>query len=112
MNRELLTSLDIHAAGDDTLPLKYAERLLKQSMQTAPSATAFLQLEKPPGYAAQSGQVYGMLKQMKSDFELALEKAKTDEAKEVADFGDLSEAKKGQIEASKEKLDELEDEGG
>jgi chromosome segregation ATPase len=112
MNRELVTALDIHAAGDDTLPLKYAERLLKKSAQSAPSAIAFLQLDKPPGYAAQSGQVYGMLKQMKSDFELALEKAKTDEAKDIADFEDLAEGKKGQIEASKDKLDELEDEGG
>jgi len=53
-----------------------------------------------------------MLKQMQSDFKVAMEKAAEDEKKDIHDFDELSTAKKAQIDASKEKLDDLEDESG
>jgi len=117
MSRELLTALDVKAAGRDALDIKYAERLLAQNIKPA-SPTVLLQLEggeedeKPPGYSSASGPVFGMLKQMKSDFEAAMAKAQEDEKKEIADFEDMSKAKAAQIEATKEKLDEMEDEAG
>jgi len=111
MNRELLKALDVKAAGgDDNFPLKYAERLLAQTVKTVKPATVFLQLEKPPSYSSGSGPVFGMLKQMQADFKSALAKSQEDEKKDIAAFEDLEKAKSAQIEASKEKLDDLEDE--
>merc|ERR1719253_727885 len=111
MTRELLHALDVKAAGnDDSLPLKFAERLLSKSAESATPATVFLQLDRPPSYSSQSGPVFGMLKQMQDDFDLALAKAQEDEKKDARDYEELEKAKKAQIDASKEKLDDLEDE--
>merc|ERR1719375_455373 len=49
---------------------------------------------------------------MSQDFKAALAKAQEDEKKDVAAFVDLENAKSAQISASKEKLDDLEDEAG
>jgi len=112
MNRELLTALDIEGAGsDDTLPLKFAERLVTQTAESA-TPVSFLQVEKPPGYSSASGPVSGMLEQLQSDFKSALAKAQEDEKRDISDFEALAKAKSAQIEASKEKLDDLEDEAG
>jgi len=114
MSRELLTALDVHAGGgDDTLPMKFAERMVsKEAKSTTPSGAAFLQVEKPPGYSSASGAVFGMLEQLQTDFRAAMAKAGEDETKALADFKELAAAKEAQIDASKEKLDDLEDEGG
>jgi len=116
MNRELLKALDVQSAGDDTLPLKFAERLLTKSLKAEPSSATFLQLDKkPPGpasYAPQSNVVYGILNQLKSDFEATLARSQEDEKKDIAEFEDISQGKEAQIDASKKKLDELEDENG
>merc|ERR1719456_770204 len=113
MSRELLTALDVKAAGsDDSFPLKFAERMVAQSAKSVVPAVAFLQLEKPPGYSSGSGAVFGMLKQMQTDFKTALAKAQEDEKRDIGDFEDLSNAKQAQIDASKGKLDDMEDEAG
>jgi len=111
MSRDMLNALDVEAAGDDTLDLKFAERLVSQNAMSVKPTTEFLQVEKPPGYSSASGAVFGMLKQLQSDFQAADVKAQADEDKAIADFKEVSAAKSAQIEASKQKLDNLEDEG-
>jgi len=113
LGRELLGALDTQGAGDDTIELKFAERLVSgQSEKTEKAAAEFLQIEKPPGYSSGSGPVFGMLKQMQNDFKAALGKSQEDENRDVGDFKELAGAKEAQIQASKDKLDDLEDEAG
>merc|ERR1719162_1091789 len=101
MNRELLSALDVEGTGsDDTLPLKFAERLVSQSAESTLPGLAFLQMAKPPGYSSASGPVFGMLEQLQSDFKMALASAQSDEKRDIKDFEDLETAKSAQIDAS------------
>jgi len=109
---ELLGALDVKGKGENTIDVKYAERLVAQSAKSGTTATVLLQVKKPPGYSSASGPVFGMLKQMQSDFKSALAKAQEDEQRDIKDFEGLEKAKAAQIDASKEKLDDLEDEAG
>jgi hypothetical protein len=112
MSRDLLNAMDVKAAGnDESLPLLYAERLVSQSAAAStPAAPSFLQVEKPPGYSSASGAVFGMLEQLQTDFKAAMALAQKDEKKESDDFVELSAAKNAQIDATSEKLDDLQDE--
>merc|ERR1719331_2615624 len=68
--------------------------------------TSFLQM--PAGflqseYAPASGEIFGILKQMKEEFEGNYAQAQKDEAKAVSDFGELKSTKNEEISASSEK---------
>merc|ERR1719160_860920 len=56
-------------------------------------------------YTPQSGQIFGILNQMKDEFEANLSQAQKDEMQAAADFAELKTAKMAQIAAAKEKLD-------
>mmetsp|Transcript_18247 Transcript_18247/g.29180 ORF Transcript_18247/g.29180 Transcript_18247/m.29180 type:complete len:774 (+) Transcript_18247:55-2376(+) len=96
--------LDTQGAGD-LLPLDIAQHMLDRKAKEVKSSSAFMQ---GPSYAPQSSQIFGILNQMKDEFEANLSQAQKDEMKAVAEFEELSRSKSAQIAASKEKLDSLE----
>jgi hypothetical protein len=99
--------LDTQGAGD-VLPLDIAQHMLDRKAKEAKSSSAFVQ--GPASYAPQSSQIFGILNQMKDEFEANLSQAQKDEMKAVAEFEGLAKSKNAQIEASKVKLDNLEQE--
>merc|ERR1719387_2953648 len=63
-------------------------------------APAFNQANYQPAYAPQSGEIFGILKQMKETFENNLSQSQKDELANQKAFEDLKEAKEGEITAS------------
>merc|ERR550514_391638 len=107
----LLSALDAKGASvSDKLPLDVAERSLGSkaaeqrsgSFMQAPFGTA--------SYNARSGVIFGILNQMKEEFESTLSTSQKDEMKSAEDYKALAEAKTAEIAASKEKLDTMEGE--
>lgn len=107
----LLSALDPHGSAAADLPIEIAQKVLARSAKEAVVAGGFLQGGVAPtagSYAPQSGQIFGILKTLKEDFESNLSQAQKDEMKAAADFKEMAKAKTAQIEAAKEKLDEIE----
>jgi len=109
----LLSALDARgAAAAESLPLDIAQKVLAQSAKAAVAA-GFLQAGAAPtsgSYAPQSSKIFGILEAMKEDFEKNLSQEQKEEMQAVADFKAMSAAKTSQIEAGKNKLDEIEGE--
>merc|ERR1719408_561934 len=64
-------------------------------------------LEQPAGfqsYAPASGEIFGILKQMKESFETNLEQSRKDEAEGAASYSGLKSAKEAEIKAAGEKV--------
>merc|ERR1719326_1664877 len=64
-------------------------------------------LEQPAGfqsYAPASGEIFGILKQMKESFETNLESSRKDEAESASSFTSLKSAKEEEIKAAGEKI--------
>mmetsp|Transcript_8678 Transcript_8678/g.19343 ORF Transcript_8678/g.19343 Transcript_8678/m.19343 type:complete len:774 (+) Transcript_8678:106-2427(+) len=113
----LLSALDPKGASlSDALPVKFAVEVLqnsaaKQPRRGASTAAGFLQAgEQSPyaSYSAQSGQIFGILQQMLDEFQANLEEQRKEEKEAVAAFEQLGGAKSDEVEAGKEKLDEME----
>mmetsp|Transcript_162001 Transcript_162001/g.295824 ORF Transcript_162001/g.295824 Transcript_162001/m.295824 type:complete len:746 (-) Transcript_162001:55-2292(-) len=112
--KALLDALDINGA-EEALPVEFAERTLARSVaMTQPSALkgAFMQdSEKMPvykSYAARSSTIFGLLKEMKEEFEATLSSSQKAELQAQADFAALASSKSAEIEAGKAKLDDME----
>merc|ERR1719393_529995 len=63
-----------------------------------------------PAYAAQSGEIMGVLKQLKAEMEADLKDAQDIEAKRAATFAELRKAKTEEIESGEKMAEEKEDE--
>lgn len=106
------------APGSDALPLNLAESILARSAAAhgglASGSGAFMQAAKgaQPGtyasYSSQSTGIFGILEEMREEFESNLSQAQKDEMKARADFEALSASKAAQITSGQAKLDELE----
>merc|ERR1719456_1236258 len=88
---------------------------LKSFLRIAEGANAdsFLQKDQIPGmqsYAPQSGQIFGILKQMKEDFEKNLAETQAAEEKAIAEYESLNAASVEEIEAGKKAMDQAEQE--
>jgi len=110
----LLSALDTsHSAGlVDVLPLKFAERRLAESVkEAAGSSHAFLQAgDRQPyykSYSPRSGAIFGILKQMKEEFESQLSVSQRTEMKGSNDYEAMAKAKRDQVEVGKKKLDDM-----
>eukprot|EP00747_Dinoflagellata_sp_TGD_P073586 gnl/TRDRNA2_/TRDRNA2_157968_c0_seq9.p1 gnl/TRDRNA2_/TRDRNA2_157968_c0~~gnl/TRDRNA2_/TRDRNA2_157968_c0_seq9.p1 ORF type:complete len:691 (-),score=268.79 gnl/TRDRNA2_/TRDRNA2_157968_c0_seq9:83-2155(-) len=68
-------------------------------------ASSFLQLPYK-SYAPASGQIFGVLKQMKEDMEADLPEEQKDEQKKAADFAELKGAKEAEIKNQQEAIDQ------
>jgi chromosome segregation ATPase len=105
----LLSALDAAGASMVPLPIDAAQKILEHSAHDGTATGAgFLQAGVAPtsgSYAPQSGQIFGILKQLKEDFEINLSQSQKEEITAVEDFKGLSAAKTAQITSGKEKLD-------
>merc|ERR1719169_208027 len=61
-------------------------------------------------YAPQSGQIFGILKQMKEDFEKNLAETQANEEKAIAEYNGLNQASIEEIEAGKKAMSQAEQE--
>jgi len=98
---ELKTTLRHHLGSN-------SQRALAQLGLLGPQRkrfTSFLQTETPA-----SGEIFGILKQMKESFEVNLKKAQEDEAKGVEEYNSLKKAKSEELAAGKTALANKEEE--
>merc|ERR1719161_3130139 len=115
--RGLRMSLDAYGAGASfDLPLKFAQRILEQSAnakeEPAAKGGAFVQKgtqqkDSQPyyqSYAPRSGQIFGILKQLKEEFETNLANSQKDESKGLEDYAAMKASKEEFIAASEAKL--------
>jgi len=74
---------------------------LRSFLHNAESASSFLAIPGMQSYAPQSGQIFGILNQMKEDFEVNLSEAQKSEAKAKSEFDALKAAKDDEIATGK-----------
>lgn len=91
----------------EALPLNLAESILAQRVGAARASGAFVQ-QPYASYSSASTGIFGILDQMREEFEANLSQAQKDEMKNRADFEALSASKSAQITSGQAKLDELE----
>merc|ERR1719203_1848152 len=72
---------------------------LKDFIQQPEAQSVFLAIPGFKSYRPQSGQIFGILKQMKADFENSLSDAQKNEAKALQEFSALQAAKEEEIAA-------------
>jgi len=83
--------------------------VLKAFLQEAEdSSISRLRIPGMQSYAPQSGQIVGILSQMKEDFEGDLKNAQAEEATAVSEFTQLKKAKEDELTAGKAQQDQLE----
>merc|ERR1719478_1163505 len=75
--------------------------VLRTFLHNAESATSFLAIPGMQSYAPQSGQIFGILGQMKEDFEVNLSEAQKSEAKAKAEYETLKAAKEDEIDTGR-----------
>merc|ERR1719454_1039731 len=75
--------------------------VLRSFLHNAESATSFLAIPGMQSYAPQSGQIFGILGQMKEDFEVNLSEAQKSEAKAKAEYESLKAAKEDEIDTGR-----------
>merc|ERR1719454_2227720 len=75
--------------------------VLRSFLHNAESASSFLAIPGMQSYAPQSGQIFGILNQMKEDFEVNLSEAQKSEAKAKAEYDSLKAAKEDEIDTGR-----------
>mmetsp|Transcript_56849 Transcript_56849/g.184164 ORF Transcript_56849/g.184164 Transcript_56849/m.184164 type:complete len:681 (-) Transcript_56849:103-2145(-) len=91
-----------------TSPVPASDMLaLRTFLLKAQGATSFLQVPGFQSYSPQSSQIFGVLGQMKEDFEKDLAEAEAKEKKDAEDFAELKAAKKDEIGAGRKLVAEL-----
>merc|ERR1719160_997812 len=110
--RGALNIYDGKESAFETLPAKFAERVLAREARDV--RTALIQESSsegakpgPSSYAPASGAIFGILKQMKEEFETNLAKSQKEEAQAETDYLALKESKETQLAATKENLDTM-----
>merc|ERR1719262_1709662 len=78
--------------------------VLRSFLHNAESASSFLAIPGMQSYAPQSGQIFGILNQMKEDFEVNLSEAQKGEAKAKAEYEQLKAAKEDEIATGKKQI--------
>jgi len=82
-------------------------QVLKEFLQQAQGATSFLAIPGFQSYAPQSGQIFGILKQMSEDFSRNLGESQAQEQKAVEEFKALKAAKEDEIASGKKLVAQL-----
>jgi len=81
--------------------------VLKTFLHGAESASSFLAIPGYQSYRPQSGQIFGILKQMKEDFESSLSEETKAELKAKQEYEDLKAAKNAEIAGGKKAMVDL-----
>merc|ERR1719240_1645671 len=99
----LQMSAAVKANVRDVISKSKADEILRQILNPADSnrLTAFMQ-GKVTAASPQGGEIMGILKQMKTEFESNLADMQADEKKAVTEFAELKEAKTSEIAAGEE----------
>lgn len=110
-NHILMDALNARGGTIDTLPLKYAQQSLAESVKKIDKG-AFLQTkDNQPNtyksYASSSGVVLGILQEMAEGFQRQLEEMQEDEKKAQEDYWETTNALEKQLAALKAKIDQL-----
>lgn len=92
-----VTDLILHSKGLDAGKTS----ILKDFFAGTNQATGFLQIPGMQSYAPQSGQIFGILKQMKEDFDVDLGEEQASEKKALEEFQALKESKLAEIDTGK-----------
>merc|ERR1719223_1387072 len=92
-----VTDMVMHSQGLDA----GKRAVLKDFFAGTNQATGFLQIPGMQSYAPQSGQIFGILKQMKEDFDVDLGEEQAAEKKAVEEFQALKESKMAEIDTAK-----------
>jgi len=92
-----VTELLVHSKGLDASKTA----VLKDFISGTGQATGFMQIPGMQSYAPQSGQIFGILKQMKEDFDVDLAAEQASEKKAVEEFTALKESKIAEIDTAK-----------
>jgi hypothetical protein len=97
--------LRVRKSVRDVVSKSKAEDILNQILSPTDrdSLTAFMQA---PAHTPQSGEIMGILKQMKTEFSSNLADMQGDEAKAVSEYAALKEAKTGEIAAGEKMVKE------
>merc|ERR1719478_2052196 len=80
---------------------KANSEVLRNFLHKAETATSFLSIPGMQSYAPQSGQIFGILNQMKEDFEVNLSEAQKAEAKAKSEYETLKAAKEDEIDTGR-----------
>jgi len=80
---------------------------LKEFLQQVSTASSFLAIPGFQSYRPQSGQIFGILKQMQEDFEASLSTAQKDELKAREDYESLKASKEEQIASAQAAVEQL-----
>merc|ERR1719230_2337707 len=75
--------------------------VLRSFLHKVETATSFLAIPGMQSYAPQSGQIFGILGQMKEDFEVNLSEAQKTEAKAKEEYETLKAAKEDEIDTGR-----------
>jgi len=75
--------------------------VLRSFLHNTETATSFLSIPGMQSYAPQSGQIFGILGQMKEDFEANLSEAQKSEAKAKSEYETLKAAKEDEIDTGR-----------
>lgn len=79
-------------------------QVLKEFVEASQGATSFLAIPGFKSYAPQSGQIFGILKQMKSDFSDDLKAATKAEQKSQTEFEALNVAKEDEVASAEQQI--------
>jgi len=110
--RGLQNALDVNSKGPaSSLPLDIASKVLAQTAAQGGSGSFVQQKSQQAQKDLQpSAAIFGMLKQLKDDFESELSTAQKEEVQAQADFAGLKATKEEAIAAAKAKLEALQQE--
>jgi hypothetical protein len=112
--RGIKSALDAYDGRSGVIPVNLAEKVLAQAAEKATGGSFVQKGTQPAGagenYAPASGAIFGILKQMKEDFETSLSQAQKDEIKAQEDYAALKATKEEFIAAAKAKLEEMQQE--
>merc|ERR1719207_196988 len=93
--------LDARVQGHSKSISKANVGVLRSFLHNAETATSFLAIPGMQSYAPQSGQIFGILNQMKEDFEVNLSEAQKAEAKAKSEYETLKAAKEDEIDTGR-----------
>jgi len=90
------------------LPAKFAERVIDiEAHKAHPALIQEDSREEKASYAPASGAIFGILKQMKEEFETNLASSQKEETQAESDYQGLKSTKEAQLAATKENLDTM-----
>jgi len=108
IDAKLIKALSGEHTSNADVPIEFGTRILARA---AKQAAALVQAAPSAGsYAPQSSAIFGILKQMKEEFEGDLSQSQKDEIKAAEEYTELKAASEKALEAGKAKLDDMEEE--